>query len=60
LWPLKFVVICGCIARICLRPALWGMPKKQGWIMHEAGEAEALGPGPDRGLARPLQRKFTK
>jgi len=22
------------------------MPKKQGWIIHEAGEAEASGPGP--------------
>jgi len=32
----------------------------QGWIIHEAGEAEASGPGPRYGPGPPGTRKFTK
>jgi len=35
-------------------PLLIILPRDQGRIIHEAGEAEASGPDPDR----PVQRKF--
>ena len=35
------------------------MEQVRGRIIHEAGEAEPQGPGPNRGPDRPVQRKCT-